>query len=87
MSRNGVEVVEGDLLPVDVEPAYDGHRDLLKLRIRGPPAPASAYAVNRDAHELRRSPPRKATAHLSPADACHLYVRGPRNAMPYSDPR
>jgi hypothetical protein len=28
---HGVEVVEGDLLPVDVEPAYDGHRDLLKL--------------------------------------------------------
>ena len=28
----GVQVVEGDLFPVDVEPAYDGHRDLLKLR-------------------------------------------------------
>jgi len=28
----GVEVVEGDLLPVDIQPAYDGHRDLLKLR-------------------------------------------------------
>jgi hypothetical protein len=33
----GVEV-EGDLLPVDIQPAYDGHRDLLKLR-RGAPAP------------------------------------------------
>jgi hypothetical protein len=34
----GVEVVEGDLLPVDIQPAYDGHRDLLKLRrgARGP---------------------------------------------------
>ena len=30
--RDDVEVVERDLLPVDVEPAYDGHRDLLKLR-------------------------------------------------------
>jgi len=28
----GVEVVEGDLLPVDIQPAYDGHRDLLTLR-------------------------------------------------------
>ena len=28
----GVEVVERDLLPMDVEPAYYGHRDLLKLR-------------------------------------------------------
>jgi hypothetical protein len=27
----GVEIVEGDLLPVDIQPAYDGHRDLLKL--------------------------------------------------------
>ncbi|WP_448628807.1 hypothetical protein [Geodermatophilus sp. URMC 64] len=26
-----VEVVKGDLPPVDVEPAYDPHRDLLKL--------------------------------------------------------
>jgi hypothetical protein len=28
----GVEIVEGDLLPVDIQPACDGHRDLLKLR-------------------------------------------------------
>jgi len=28
---HGVEVVEGQLLPVDIQPAYDGHRDLLKL--------------------------------------------------------
>jgi hypothetical protein len=34
----GVEVVEGDLLPVNIQPAYDGHRDLLKLR-RGARAP------------------------------------------------
>jgi hypothetical protein len=33
-----VKVVEGDLLPVDIQPAYDGHRDLLKLR-RGARAP------------------------------------------------
>src|SRR5207248_9070960 len=29
---HGVEVVEGELLPVDIQSAYDGHRDLLKLR-------------------------------------------------------
>ena len=28
----GVQIVERELLPVNVEPAYDGHRDLLKLR-------------------------------------------------------
>jgi len=26
-----VEIVEGQLLPVDIQPAYDGHRDLLTL--------------------------------------------------------
>jgi hypothetical protein len=28
----GAGVAEGDLLPVDIQPAYDGHWDLLKLR-------------------------------------------------------
>ena len=28
----GIEVVERELLPVDIQPAYDGHRDLLKLQ-------------------------------------------------------
>ena len=28
----GVEIVESDLLPVNIQPAYDRHRDLLKLR-------------------------------------------------------
>ena len=28
---HGVEVVEGDLLSMDIQPAYDGHRDLLTL--------------------------------------------------------
>ena len=28
---HGVEVVESDLSAVDIQPAYDGHRDLLKL--------------------------------------------------------
>src|SRR6516164_2894831 len=46
----GVEVVEGDLLPVDIQPAYDGHRDLLTLRRgRTRPPPEFADAVHRDA--------------------------------------
>jgi len=28
----GVQIVERELLPVDIQPAYDGHRDLLKLQ-------------------------------------------------------
>ena len=55
----------------NVEPAYDGHRDLLKLR-RGRKAPArNAYAVNRDASELRRSHARKAPASAQP-DPMHV---------------
>ena len=37
---HGVEAVKGDLLPVDIQPAYDGHRDLLKL----PRAPRRPHA-------------------------------------------
>jgi hypothetical protein len=45
---HGAGVVERQLLPVDIQPAYDGHRDLLKLR-RGARAPMrNAYAVKRD---------------------------------------
>jgi len=39
LPRRGVQVVERELLPVDIEPAYDGHRDLLKLQ-RGHQHPA-----------------------------------------------
>ena len=39
LPRHGVQVIERELLPVDVEPAYDGHRDLLKLQ-RGISTPA-----------------------------------------------
>src|SRR5262249_17055739 len=31
LPSHGVQIVEGDLLPVDIQPAYDGHRDLLTL--------------------------------------------------------
>jgi hypothetical protein len=32
LPAHGAGVVEGDLFPVDIQPAYDGHRDLLKLQ-------------------------------------------------------
>jgi len=53
----GVEIVEGDLLPVDIQPAYDRHRDLLTLP-GAPQAPAReiGYTANREASELGRSP-------------------------------
>jgi hypothetical protein len=31
LTGDGVEIVEGDLLPVDIQATYDGHRDLLML--------------------------------------------------------
>src|SRR5215467_9171334 len=40
---HGVEIVEGDLLPVNIQPAYDGHRDLLTLP-RAPQAPHTRMA-------------------------------------------
>ena len=70
----GVQIVERDLLPMDVEPAYDGHRDLLKLR-RGRKAPArNAYAVNRDASELRRSPGKQAANPAQPGPMHVIYT-------------
>src|ERR1017187_5058957 len=60
---HGVEIVEGQLLPVDIQSAYDGHRDLLKLP-GAPQAPLTriAYAANRDASELGRSSKRTGPA-------------------------
>ena len=47
---HGAGVVEGDLLPVNIQPAYDRHRDLLKLRRSARTRPLRiAYAVNPDA--------------------------------------
>ena len=44
LPRGSVEIVEGDLLPVNVQPAYDGHRDLLTLpRAQQAPARECAY--------------------------------------------
>jgi hypothetical protein len=53
----GAGIVESDLLPVDIQPAYDRHRDLLTLP-RAPQAPAReiGYTANREASELGRSP-------------------------------
>ena len=36
---HGVQIVEGQLLPVDIQPAYDRHRDLLTLPRARPYAP------------------------------------------------
>ena len=79
----GVEVVEGQLLLVDIQPAYDGHRDLLKLPGRHQAPERELLRLNRHASELRRSRHAKATAPcISPAangrtaDACHLRTAG-----------
>ena len=70
---HGVEIVESDLLPVDIQPAYDGHRDLLTL-LRAPMRPhANGLRINRDASELGRSRRETATepAHtLTPGSRC-----------------
>jgi len=42
---HGVQVAEGDLLPVDIQPAYDGHRDLLTLP-GAPQAPTREWLTN-----------------------------------------
>src|SRR5262249_23530391 len=40
---HGVQVVEGDLLSMDIQPAYDGHRNLLTLP-RAPPGARTRIA-------------------------------------------
>src|SRR5216683_5194662 len=69
---HGVQVVEGDLLPVDIQPAYDRHRDLLKLRGRTRPM-RTAYAVHRDARLSWGGlpAPGRDLSSVRP-DACHL---------------
>ena len=69
---HGVQVVEGDLFPVDIQPAYDGHRDLLKLRRGAHPSMRIAYAVHRDASELGRSHSTGRNLSSVRPDACHL---------------
>src|SRR5262249_24541357 len=70
LPSRGVEIVEGDLLPVDIQPAYDRHRDLLTLP-KAPQAPAReiGYTANGEASELGRSP-RKSLS--GKAIACRL---------------
>jgi len=80
LPRHGVQVVERELLPVDIQPAYDRHRDLLKLQ-RGISTRANAYAVNRDASELRRSRAEDTGLGSAWPDACHLFSPpGPASA-------
>ena len=67
------QVVEGDLLPVDIQPAYDGHRDLLKLPVGRTRPMRIAYAVNRDARLSWGGlpAPGRDLSSVRP-DACHL---------------
>jgi hypothetical protein len=70
------QVVESDLLPVNIQLAYDGHRDLLTLRRDAGTRPMPiAYAINRDASELGRSPapgrrPQPSPARCMSSNAC-----------------
>jgi len=77
---HGIQIVEGDLLSVNVQPAYDGHRDLLTLPGRPRRPHANGLRINRDAPELRRSRranSNRASSHADgqAADACHLIGR------------
>ena len=47
LPRRRVDIVEGDLLPVDIQPAYDRHRDLLTLRDRLVDTPHGAPVLGR----------------------------------------
>src|SRR5215471_3049816 len=62
-----VQVVEGDLLPVNIQPAYERHRDLLTLP-RAPQAPHTRMAYESIVTRLSwggprwaKQPPRQAT--------------------------
>ena len=72
---HGVEIVEGDLLPVDIQPAYDGHRDLLKLPVGRTRPMRIAYAVNPDARLSWGGlpAPGRDLSSVRP-DACHLMI-------------
>jgi len=79
LPRHGVEIVEGDLLPVDIQPAYDRHRDLLTLP-RAPMAPVREWLTNPIVTRLSWGGPRansSARSHADgrAADACHLIAR------------
>src|ERR1017187_2163102 len=71
---HGVEIVESQLLPVNIQPAYDRHPDLLQFRDALPGARTrNGFLTNHDAGELRGSSLRTATAparHPRPASRC-----------------
>jgi hypothetical protein len=83
LSRLGVDIVEGELLSVDVQSAYDRHWDLLMLR----DLMSNAHEANASrAPELRRPPnvlsvksrrhgqqPGQLNRLQDRADACHLW--------------
>jgi hypothetical protein len=65
---HGVETVEGDLLPVNIQPAYDRHRDLLTLP-RAPQAPHTRMANESIVTRLSWGGPCRANSHRAKSDA------------------
>ena len=65
---HGVQVVEGDLLPVDIQPAYDGHRDLLTLP-RAPKRPHAKLVDQPIVTRLSWGGPCRANRHRAKSDA------------------
>ena len=70
---HGIEVAESDLSPVDIQPACDGHRDLLTLRRGAHPSMRIAYAVHPDPRLSWGGlpAPGRGLSSVRP-DACHL---------------
>jgi len=63
-----VQVVEGDLLPVDIQPAYDRHRDLLTLP-RAPRRPYAKLVTQPIVTRLSWGGPCRANSHRARSDA------------------
>jgi hypothetical protein len=68
LTGHGVEIVEGDLLPVNIQPAYDRHRDLLTLP-RAPQAPHTRMAYESIVTRLSWGGPRRANHRHVKSDA------------------
>src|SRR5690348_11276352 len=65
---HGVQIVEGDLLPVDIQPAYDRHRDLLTLP-RAPRRPHAKLVTQPIVTRLSWGGPARANSHHARSDA------------------
>jgi len=74
---HGVEIVESDLLPVDIQPAYDRHRDLLTLP-RAPQAPHTRMAYESIVTRLSWGGPCRANRHRARS---HAYADPPMHVI------